>query len=68
MVDILIVEDNKEMGLLLCDFLKAEGYSVKNCFDGESALETFESEGAKMVIFVIMLPGLGGFGVCRISR
>ena len=68
MVDILIVEDNKEMGLLLCDFLKAEGYSVKNCFDGESALETFEAEGAKMVILDIMLPGLDGFGVCRRIR
>ena len=40
MLDILVVEDNLEMATLLCDFLKAEGYSVQNCTDGESALFT----------------------------
>ena len=61
MLDILVVEDNLEMATLLCDFLKAEGYSVQNCTDGESALKTFETEGARLVILDIMLPGLDGF-------
>ena len=47
MTDILVVEDNIEMGTLLCDFLKAEGYSVNHCTDGESALSAFES-GARL--------------------
>lgn len=68
MIDILVVEDNLEMAALLCDFLKAEGYSVQNCSDGESALKTFESEGARLVILDIMLPGLDGFAVCRKIR
>ena len=42
MTDILVVEDNLEMATLLCDFLKAEGYSAKHCADGESALAAFE--------------------------
>jgi DNA-binding response OmpR family regulator len=28
MLDILIVEDNKEIGNLLCDFLRKENYTV----------------------------------------
>ena len=68
MTDILVVEDNLEMATLLCDFLEAEGYSVQNCTDGESALKAFESEGARLVILDIMLPGLDGFAVCRKIR
>ena len=68
MLDILVVEDNLEMATLLCDFLKAEGYSVQNCTDGESALKTFETEGARLVILDIMLPGLDGFAVCHKIR
>ncbi len=67
MTDILVVEDNIEMGTLLCDFLKAEGYSVNHCTDGESALSAFES-GARLVVLDVMLPNLDGFGVCKKVR
>ena len=68
MTDIIVVEDNSEMAALLCDFLRAEGYSTEHCPDGESALRLFEAEGARLVILDIMLPGLDGFGVCRRIR
>ena len=68
MTDILVVEDNIEMAALLCDFLEAEGYSVRHCADGEDALNAFEKEGARLVILDIMLPGLDGFAVCRKIR
>ena len=42
MLDILIVEDNKEIGTLLCDFLKKENYMVSVAETGEKALELFE--------------------------
>ena len=31
MPDIIIVEDNKEIGTLLCDFLRKENYRVSPC-------------------------------------
>ncbi len=68
MIDILVVEDNIEMATLLCDFLEADGYTVKHCADGESALTAFQSEGARLVILDILLPGLDGFAVCRKIR
>ena len=57
-----------EMATLLFDFLKAEGYSVELCTDGESALKAFAEHGARLVLLDIMLPGLDGFGVCRKLR
>lgn len=68
MTDILIVEDNKEIGTLLCDFLKAEGYTVHISETGEDAVSFFTEEGAKLVVLDIMLPGMDGFAVCRTIR
>lgn len=68
MTDILIVEDNIEMGNLLCDFLKNEGYSVILCETGETALEQFEKYGAKVIVLDVMLPNMDGLAVCRRIR
>lgn len=68
MVDILIVEDNKEIGTILCDFLRKENYTVSLVDTGEKAMDIFEKYGAKLVILDIMLPGMDGFGVCAKIR
>ena len=68
MADILVVEDNMEMGTLLCDFLNAEGYTTEHCTDGADAMDMFVSSGAKLVILDIMLPHLDGFGICKKIR
>ena len=47
MIDILIVEDNKEIGTLLCDFLKKENYVVSVADTGEKALALYEKYGAR---------------------
>ena len=63
MADIIIVEDNLEIGNLLCDFLRKEKYSVCLATTGEKALELFEKYGAKIFILDIMLPGIDGLAV-----
>ena len=68
MVDILIVEDNKELADLLCDFLRAENYVVSVADSGEKALTLYERYGARLVVLDIMLPGIDGFGVCTKIR
>lgn len=68
MTDVLIVEDNKEMSLLLSDFLKAEGYSCITAESGEEALDYLSENTAGMVLLDIMLPGIDGFAVCREIR
>lgn len=69
MVDILIVEDNKELSDLLRDFLQSEGYIVSVASNGEKAMEYYERYGAHLVVLDIMLPGLDGMNILnRIRR
>ncbi len=58
-MDILIVEDNKELAELLCDFLRAENYTVSAVQTAEEAL--LLRYGARLVVLDIMLPDKDGF-------
>ena len=68
MPDIIICEDNKEIGQLLSAFLKKENYTVAIAETGERAIELFEKYGAKLLVLDIMLPGIDGFSVCSRIR
>ena len=68
MIDILIVEDNKEIVTLLKDFLTKENYIVSVAENGEKALTLYEKYGARLVLLDIMLPGIDGFNVCSKIR
>ena len=68
MTDILIVEDNKELADLLCDFLRKEKYTVSVAGTGEKALSLYERYGAGLIVLDIMLPGMDGFAVCARIR
>lgn len=68
MIDILIVEDNKEIATLLSDFFRQENYIVSVADTGERALDIYEKYGAKLIILDIMLPGADGFSVCSKVR
>ena len=68
MIDVLVVEDNRELGKLLCDFLKAEGYRTALAPTGEEGLALARTEGARLVVLDVMLPGMDGLAVCRALR
>lgn len=69
MPDIIVVEDNKEIGSLLCDFLRKENYTVAYAESGRKAMELYEKYGAKLIVLDIMLPGdIDGFTVCSKIR
>lgn len=68
MIDVLVVEDNRELGELLCDFLKAEGYQTALAPTGEEGLALAHREGARLVVLDVMLPGMDGLAVCRALR
>lgn len=67
-MDILIVEDNDELAGLLCDFLRAQQYTVSIAENAEKALSLLDTCGAKLVVLDIMLPGADGFAVCKQIR
>ena len=62
-IDILIVEDDKNIATLLRDFLVAKGYIVNVAYDGKKAIALYEKYGAKLCILDIMLPGQDGFAI-----
>lgn len=68
MVDILLVEDNKELSSLMSRFLVRDGYSIYCVESGEKAIDFLKKEDAKLVILDIMLPGIDGFAVCSSIR
>ena len=68
MPDIIIVEDNREIGTLLCDFLRKENYTVSLADTGEKARDIFERYGANLLVLDIGLPGVDGFSVCAKIR
>ena len=68
MPDIIIVEDNKEIGTLLCEFLRKENYTLSLADTGEKALDIFEQYGANLLVLDIGLPGTDGFSVCSKIR
>jgi DNA-binding response OmpR family regulator len=68
MLDILIVEDNKELSSLLADFLRAEEYTVSVAESGEKAIKLYDTYGARLVLLDIMLPGLDGMYILKKIR
>ncbi len=68
MTDILIVEDNNELGTLIRDLLSREGYSVELLENGEMAILRLKEEDYKLMLLDVMLPGLDGFETLRLLR
>lgn len=61
MTDILIIEDNQELGKLISDFLKREGYSVEWCTTAEEGIAKLKTAAFKMLLLDVMLPGMDGY-------
>ncbi|MCL1821981.1 MAG: response regulator, partial [Prolixibacteraceae bacterium] len=63
--NILIAEDDLNLGFLLVEFLESDGYHVELFRDGESALKGFKSGNFNFCILDVMLPRLDGFNLAR---
>ncbi|MBP0977183.1 MAG: response regulator, partial [Oscillospiraceae bacterium] len=68
MTDILMIEDDPELGTLIKDFLTKENLSVKLCPDAESGTDLLEKEEFRLVLLDVMLPGKNGFETCAYIR
>jgi len=68
MTDILVIEDNKELGTLICDFLRRDGFSVEWKESAEEGLECVERAAYKMLLLDVMLPGMDGYEALQSIR
>ena len=62
---VLVVEDDRTINDALAQRLRAEGYDVRQAFDGPGAVDLATAEPADVVVLDVMLPGFDGHEVCR---
>ncbi len=65
---ILVVDDDRELGALLQEYLGGEGFQVSLCHDGLSGSGEALSGRQDLVVLDVMLPGRNGFDVLREIR
>ena len=67
-MNILIVEDETDLGEILRDYLRAENFTSELVGDGLSALEKIRSSHWDLILLDLMLPKLDGLSLCREVR
>jgi two-component system, OmpR family, response regulator len=65
---ILLVEDDRDIGTLLADFLVREAFAVEVAQDGAAVDRAFARAKPDLVILDLMLPGEDGLSICRRLR
>jgi len=68
MQDILIIEDNEELGILIRDFLIRDGYTVEWKTSAEEGLKLLDKAAFKILLLDVMLPGMDGYGALQQLR
>jgi DNA-binding response OmpR family regulator len=64
-INVLLVEDDQNLGFLMSEFLSSKGFHTQLCPDGLSGCHAFESGKFHFIILDVMLPGMDGFEVAR---
>ncbi|SFP93464.1 response regulator transcription factor [Hydrogenimonas thermophila] len=64
---ILLIEDDKQMQELICDYLESFGYKIESFTDPKEAINQFlkAPNNFDVIILDLMLPGMDGFDVCK---
>lgn len=65
---VLVVDDEKELALILKDFLEAEGIQTEVAFNGAETRKSLEEFQPNLVVLDIMLPDDDGMEICRTIR
>jgi DNA-binding response OmpR family regulator len=61
--NILIVEDDVNLGMLLSEFLESQDFKVKLCRNGASGLASFKKHKFDICILDVMMPEMDGFNL-----
>lgn len=67
-LNILLAEDDLNLGMLLVDHLETEGFGVKLCKDGELALRAFENGSFDLCLLDVMMPKMDGFTLANLIK
>lgn len=62
---ILVVDDEKLIGIALTQELEAEGYHVESVLSGEEAIEKVKVRFYDLIFVDLVMPGLDGATTCQ---
>jgi CheY-like chemotaxis protein len=65
---VLVVDDNQPSAQSLAWVMEANGYEVKACFDGKSAVQAAHDFHPDVVLLDLGMPVMDGYEVCRRLR
>jgi signal transduction histidine kinase len=65
---VLVVDDSPQNRMVAVGHLEAAGYSVTAVGSGEEALAHLAANRTDLVVLDILMPGMGGFEVCKRIR
>jgi DNA-binding response OmpR family regulator len=65
---LLIIDDDRELFVLLAERMQSEGFQLEAAHDGRNGLELATTGNYSLVILDIMMPRLGGMDVLRLLR
>lgn len=68
MANILIVEDEKNMQDIICEYMHRGGHTCFTADDGVDALMLMKNNPMDLMVLDIMMPHLDGFSVCKMAR
>ena len=66
--NILLVEDDFNLGIVVQDFLSLEGYTVHLCRDGKEGLQKFNKNNYDVCLLDVMLPEKDGYEIAEDIR
>lgn len=67
-VKILLLEDDRNLGLVISEHLKMNGYDVILCRNGKEGLKEYQNQSFDLCLADIMMPELDGFTFARRIR
>ena len=67
-MNILVVDDEKEIADLIEIYLKNENYNVFKYYSSKNILDDLKNINIDLAILDIMMPGIDGFSLCRKIR
>jgi len=67
-IKVLLCEDDKNLGMLLREYLHAKGYDIDLMCDGEAGLKAFSKEKYDLCVLDVMMPKKDGFELAQDIR
>jgi CheY-like chemotaxis protein len=67
-LQILLAEDDENLGQLLSTFLRSKGFNTELARNGKAAFELFSNRPFNFCIFDVMMPEMDGFTLAKEIR